>query len=155
MRKLKLTLSKREWAKRANPCVPWWLFEIYWKFAHVRWRLSLSAVYVTHAVYFPVNAAYFASKHLKFDSSYSNYRMKGLSCWHVITRTQLSSFLWKPCHANLLNRVDHFLTCVKLRNMERVLVKTYLNCSIVFFYKQGRKNAVCLLLNELINIPFL
>ena len=39
--------------------------------------------------------------------------------------------------------------------MERVLVKTYLNCSIVFFYKQGRKNAVCLLLNELINIPFL
>ena len=117
-------LSKREWAKRANPCVPWWLFEIYWKFAGVRWRF-----------YFPVNATYFASKHLKFDSSLNNYRMRGLSCWHVITRTQLSSFLFplKPCHANLLNRVDHFLICVKLRNMERLLVKTYLNCCIVFF----------------------
>ena len=77
----------------------------------------------------------FVAKHLKFGSSYSNYRMRGLSCWHVITRTQLSSFLFplKPCHANLLNRVDHFLTCVKLRNMESLLVKTYLNCSIVFF----------------------
>ena len=109
--KLKLMLSKREWAKRANPCAPWWLFEIYWKFARVRWRLFLSAVSVTRAVYFPVNATYSASKHLKFDSSYSNYRMRGLSCWHVITRTQLSSFLFplKPCHANLLNRVDHFL----------------------------------------------
>ena len=55
----------------------------------------------------------FVAKHLKFGSSYSNYRMRGLSCWHVITRTQLSSFLFplKPCHAN-------FLTCVNLRNME-------------------------------------
>ena len=106
-------LSKREWAKRANFWAPWWLFGIYWKFARVRWRLFLSAVSVTRAVYFPVNATYFASKHLKFDSSYSNYRMRGLSCWHVITRTQLSSFLFplKPCHAN-------FLTCVNLRNME-------------------------------------
>ena len=94
--KLKLMLSKREWAKRANPCAPWWLFEIYWKFARVRWRLFLSAVSVTRAVYFPVNATYFAAKHLKFGSSYSNYRMRGLSCWHVITRTQLSSFLF-PC----------------------------------------------------------
>ena len=111
MRKLKLMLSKREWAKRANPCAPWWLFEIYWKFARVRWRLFLSAVSVTRAVYFPVNATYFAAKHLKFDSSYSNYGMRGLSCWYVITRTQLFSFLFplKPCHANLLNRVDHFL----------------------------------------------
>ena len=96
MRKLKLMFSKREWAKRANPCAAWWLFEIYWKFPRVRWRLFLSAVSVTRAVYFPVNATYFASKHLKFDSSYSNYRMRGLSCWHVITRTQLSSFLF-PC----------------------------------------------------------
>ena len=42
--------------------------------------------------------------------------------------------------------------------MESLLVKTYLNCSIVFFYQQGRKYAVsrlCELLNELINIPFL
>ena len=148
MRKLKLMLSKREWAKRANPCAPWWLFEIYWKFARVRWRLFLSAVSVTRAVYFPVNATYFASKHLKFDSSYSNYRMRGLSCWHVITRTQLSSFLFplKPYHANLLNRVDHFLICVKLRNMESLLVKTYLNCSIVFFSASKGENtpsAVC------------
>ena len=133
--KLKLMLSKREWAKKANPCPPWWLFEIYWKFARVRWRLFLSAVSVTRAVYFPVNATYFAAKHLKFGSSYSNYGMRGLSCWHVITRTQLSFFLFplKPCHANLLNRVDHFLICVKLRNMESLLVKTYLNCCIVFF----------------------
>ena len=111
MRKLKLMLSKREWAKRANPCASWWLFEIYWKFARVWWRLFLSAVSVTRAVYFSVNATYFAAKHLKFDSSYSNYGMRGLSCWHLITRTQLFSFLFplKPCHANLLNRVDHFL----------------------------------------------
>ena len=132
MRKLKLMLSKREWAKSANPCATWWLFEIYWKYARVWWRLFLSAVSLTRAVYFPVNATYFAAKHLNFDSS---YRMRGLSCWHVITRTQLSAFLFplKPCHANLLNRVDHFLICVKLRNMERLLVKTYLNCCIVFF----------------------
>ena len=111
------------------------IIEIYWKFARVRWRLFLSAVSVTRAVYFLVNAKYFASKHLKFDSSYSNYRMRGLRCWHVITRTQLFSFLFplKPCHANLLNRVDHFLICVKLGNMESLLVKTYLNCSLVFF----------------------
>ena len=146
--KLKLMLSKREWAKRANPCAPWWLFEIYWKFARVRWRLFLSAVSVTRAVYFPVNATYFAAKHLKFGSSYSNYRMRGLSCWHVITRTQLSSFLFplKPCRANLLNSVDHFLICVKLRNMESLLVKTYLNCSIVFFSTSKGENtpsAVC------------
>ena len=148
MRKVKLMLSKREWAKRANRSAPWWLFEIYWKFARVRWRFFLSAVSLTRAVYFPVNATYFAAKHLKFGSSYSNYRMRGLSCWHVITRTQLSSFLFplKPCHANLLNRVDHFLTCVKLRNMESLLVKTYLNCSIVFFSASKGENtpsAVC------------
>ena len=118
MRKLKLTLSKREWAKRANPCVPWWLFEIYWKFAHVRWRLSLSAVYVTHAVYFPVNAAYFASKHLKFDSSYSNYRMKGLSCWHVITRTQLSSFLF-PLEALSCKLVEQGWSLLNMRQTEK------------------------------------
>ena len=90
----------------------------------------------------------------------TNYRMRGLSCWHVITRSQLSSFLFplKPCHANLLNRVDHFLTCVRLRNMERLLVKTYLNCSIVFFLLAGekiRRPPSVYLLNELTNIPFL
>ena len=43
--------------------------------------------------------------------------------------------------------------------MESLLVKTYLNCSIVFFStSKGGKNAVrrlCELLNDLINIPFL
>ena len=145
MRKLKLTLSKRDWAKSVNPFAPWWLFEIYWKYARVRWRLFLSAVSLTRAVYFPVNATHFAAKHLNFDSS---YRTRGLSCWHLITRTQLSAFLFplKPCHANLLNRVDHFITCVNLRNMESVLVKTYLNCSIVFLStSKGEKtpSAVC------------
>ena len=145
MRKLKLTLSKRDWAKSVNPFAPWWLFEIYWKYARVRWRLFLSAVSLTRSVYFPVNATHFAAKHLNFDSS---YRTRGLSCWHLITRTQLSAFLFplKPCHANLLNRVDHFITRVNLRNMESVLVKTYLNCSIVFLStSKGEKtpSAVC------------
>ena len=80
MRKLKLMLSKREWAKRANPCAPWWLFEIYWKFARVRWRLFLYAVSVTRAVYFPVNATYFASKHLTAVDQLSHERFKLLTC---------------------------------------------------------------------------
>ena len=36
--------------------------------------------------------------------------------------------------------------------MESLLVKTYLNCSMVFFFNYRR---LCELLNELINIPFL
>ena len=74
-------------------------------------------------------------------------------------RIQLSSFSFplKPCHANVFNRVHHFLTCVKLRNTERALIKTYLNCPIAFcYYKE--KNAVslpCAPLNDLINITFL
>ena len=120
MRKVKLMLSKREWAKRANRGAPWWLFEIYWKFARVRWRLFLSAVSLTRAVYFPVNATYFAAKHLNFDSSYSNYVMRGLSCWHVITRTQLFFFLFplKPCHANFKEQGWSLLNRAKLRNVE-------------------------------------
>ena len=80
MRKVKLMLSKREWAKRANRGAPWWLFEIYWKFARVRWRLFLYAVSVTRAVYFPVNATYFASKHLTAVDQLSHERFKLLTC---------------------------------------------------------------------------
>ena len=60
------------------------------------------------------------AKHLKFDSSYSNYGMRGLSCWHVITRTQLSSFLFplKPCHANFKEQGWSLLNRAKLRNVE-------------------------------------
>ena len=41
------TWDKREWAKRANPCAPWILFEIYFKFAPLLLRLFLSVVFVT------------------------------------------------------------------------------------------------------------
>ena len=41
------TWDKREWAKRANPCAPWILSEIDFKFAPVLLRLFLSVVFVT------------------------------------------------------------------------------------------------------------
>ena len=76
--------------------------------------------------------------------------------------TRLSSFSFplEPCHAHLFNRAHHFLTYVKLRNMERVLVKIHLNCFLNFFFSRskGEKNAVSFLfalLNDLKNIPFL
>ena len=52
----------QESAKRANPCAPWELFEIYLKFARMRRRLLLSAVSVTHTDYFYVNATCFSIK---------------------------------------------------------------------------------------------
>ena len=141
-------LSKRERAKRANFCAPWWLFEIYWKFERVWWILFLSAVSLTPAVYFPVNATYFAAKHLKFDSSYSNYRMRGLSCWHVITRTQLSSFLFplKPCHTNVKEQSWSLLNGAKLRNMESLSSEDLPELFYSFFStSKGEKkpSAVC------------
>ena len=41
------TWDKRELAKGANPCAPWILFEIYFKFARLLLRLFLSVVFVT------------------------------------------------------------------------------------------------------------
>ena len=57
----------------------------------VRRRLFLYAVSVTNVVYFQVNVTRFGAKHLKFNSRYSNknYRLKGLSRWHVFDQRVL------------------------------------------------------------------
>ena len=93
MRKLKLMFSKREWAKRANPCAPWWLLK------------STESSHACDEGYFYLLFPWRArstfpwTRHISPPNIWqqlTNYRMRGLSCWHVITRTQLSSFLF-PC----------------------------------------------------------
>ena len=56
---LHLQFTKREWAKRANPCAPWYFFKIYLKFARMLRRLFLSVVSVTRVVYFQVSVTIF------------------------------------------------------------------------------------------------
>ena len=143
MRKLKLKLSNREWAKSANPCAPWWLFEIYWKYARLWWRLFLSAVSLTRAVYFPVNAIYFAAKHLKFDSSYSNERFK------LLTYNNAHSIVLFPLPFEALSckLVEQGWSLLNIGQSGNGKSSSQdLNCSIVFFStskEKKRPSAVC------------
>lgn len=66
------------------------------------------------------NLACFVSKHLKFDSRYSNWHAKGLSCWHVF----ISAF--------------HSLFRKTLSHLERIVVLRVENIESLKFHVQNK-----------------